>query len=117
MWVSHHQMFTLIGRANSTFLLLNVIFLLPVAFVPFPTALVAQHIQEPERRTVAVLLYGAVSVLIALMFNVLWAYASARDLAAQGAHAGTDRAGGCAASGSARSSTSRRRSLHSSTRS
>jgi uncharacterized membrane protein len=67
-----------------TFLYLNVIFLLPVAFIPYPTALVAQHIQEPDGRTVAVLLYGATSVAIALMFNVLWAYASARDLVRAG---------------------------------
>jgi uncharacterized membrane protein len=80
IWVSHHQMFTVIGRVTPTFLYLNVIFLLPVAFVPYPTALVAQHIQEPDGRTVAVLLYGATSVAVALMFNVLWAYASARDL-------------------------------------
>jgi uncharacterized membrane protein len=84
MWVSHHQMFTLITRTTPTFLYLNVLFLLPVAFVPYPTALVAQHILEPDARTVAVLIYGAVSVLIALMFNVLWAYASTRDLLREG---------------------------------
>jgi uncharacterized membrane protein len=84
IWVSHHQMFELITHVTPTFLYLNVIFLLPVAFVPFPTALVAQHINDPDGRTVAVLLYGATSVLIALMFNVLWAYASARNLGAAG---------------------------------
>ena len=73
MWVSHHQMFTIIRRTTPTFLFLNVIFLLPVAFVPYPTALVAQHILDPEGRTTAVLIYGTVSVVIALMFNVLWA--------------------------------------------
>lgn len=84
IWVSHHQMFALITRTTPTFLYLNVIFLLPVAFVPYPTALVAQHIQEPDGRTVAVLLYGATSVLIALMFNVLWTYASRRNLVREG---------------------------------
>jgi len=39
---------------------------------------------EPDSRTVAVLLYGATSVLIALMFNVLWSYASARNLVREG---------------------------------
>jgi uncharacterized membrane protein len=85
MWVSHHQMFAVITRTTPTFLYLNVIFLLPVAFVPYPTALVAQHIQEPDARTVAVLVYGAVSVLVALMFNVLWTYASARNLVRESA--------------------------------
>src|SRR4051812_27561157 len=84
MWVSHHQMFTIIRRTTPTFLFLNVLFLLPVAFVPYPTALVATHIQEPQGRTTAVLVYGAVSVLIALMFNVLWAYAFRRGLVVPG---------------------------------
>lgn len=76
-------MFTIIRRTTPTFLFLNVIFLLPVAFVPFPTALVAQHILDPDGRTTAVLIYGAVSVVIALMFNVLWWYAYRRGLIAE----------------------------------
>jgi TMEM175 potassium channel family protein len=83
MWVSHHGMFTLIARTTPTFLFLNVLLLLPVAFIPYTTALVAQHIQEPDARTIAVLAYGGVSVAIALMFNVLWAYAYRRGLLAR----------------------------------
>ena len=90
MWVSHHQMFTIIRRTTPTFLFLNVLFLLPVAFVPYPTALVATHIQEPQGRTTAVLVYGALSVAIAVMFNVLWAYAFRNGLVVQGQ--GADRA-------------------------
>jgi uncharacterized membrane protein len=84
IWVSHHQMFTIIRRTTPTFLFLNVLFLLPVAFVPYPTALVADHILEPQGQTTAVLVYGAVSVLIALMFNVLWAYAFRNGLIVNG---------------------------------
>jgi uncharacterized membrane protein len=90
MWVSHHQMFTIIRRTTTTFLFLNVLFLLPVAFVPYPTALVAGHILEPGARTTAVLVYGAVSVVIAVMFNVLWAYAFRNGLVVTGR--GADRA-------------------------
>ena len=87
IWVSHHQMFAIIHRTTPTFLFLNVVFLLPVAFIPYPTALVAQHIQEPGNATVAVVLYGAVSTAVALMFNVLWAYAIRASLVARGAAA------------------------------
>ncbi len=87
MWVSHHQMFAIIRRTTPTFLFLNVLFLLPVAFIPYPTAVVAQHILEPEGRTVAVLLYGAVSTVVALMFNVLFTYAIRANLVARGAAA------------------------------
>jgi uncharacterized membrane protein len=84
MWVSHHQMFTIIRRTTTTFLFLNVLFLLPVAFVPYPTALVAGHIQEEQGRTTAVLVYGALSIVIAVMFNVLWAYAFRNGLVVRG---------------------------------
>jgi uncharacterized membrane protein len=87
MWVSHHQMFTIIRRTTTTFLFLNVLFLLPVAFVPYPTALVAGHILEEGARTTAVLVYGGVSVVIAVMFNVLWAYAFRNGLVAMSAGA------------------------------
>jgi uncharacterized membrane protein len=90
MWVSHHQMFTIIGRTTPTFLFLNVLFLLPVAFVPYPTALVAAHILDENARTTAVLVYGGVSVVIAVMFNVLWAYAFRNGLVVSGR--GADRA-------------------------
>jgi uncharacterized membrane protein len=87
IWVSHHQMFAIIHRTTPTFLFLNVLFLLPVAFIPYPTAVVAQHIQEPGSGTVAVVLYGAVSTTVALMFNVLWAYAIRANLVGRGAAA------------------------------
>jgi uncharacterized membrane protein len=58
--------------------------------VPYPTSLVASHILEPATRTTAVLVYGAVSVVIALMFNVLWAYAFRNNLVVRGP--GADRA-------------------------
>ncbi|TMC64505.1 MAG: DUF1211 domain-containing protein [Chloroflexi bacterium] len=90
IWVSHHQMFRIIRRTTTTFLFLNVLFLLPVAFVPYPTALVAGHILEPGTRLTAVLVYGAVSVAIAAMFNVLWAYAFRNGLVTSGP--GADRA-------------------------
>ena len=82
IWVSHHQMFAIIHRTTPTFLFLNVLFLLPVAFIPYPTAVVAQHILESGDGTVAVLLYGATSTLVAVMFNVLWAYAFRQNLIA-----------------------------------
>jgi uncharacterized membrane protein len=44
MWVQHHRLFTLIRRSNSTFAMINVIFLMFIAFVPFPTAVLAQRL-------------------------------------------------------------------------
>jgi uncharacterized membrane protein len=79
LWINHHRMFKLIRRTDHTFLILNTMFLLVVAFVPFPTALVAEYIRVPTERTVAAVTYGLTGLSLAVMFNVLWRYAASRD--------------------------------------
>ena len=75
MWVNHHSMFQLIRRTDRYFLLLSVFFLMCIAFLPFPTALVAEYLPEPKGRRVAVAAYSATFVLIALAYNSVWWYA------------------------------------------
>jgi uncharacterized membrane protein len=77
IWVNHHHMFKLIARTNHTFLVLNVLFVMTIATLPWPTALVAAHLRDPDGRTVATLVYGGTMTAIAIMFNVVWRYASA----------------------------------------
>ena len=80
IWANHHNVMNQIGHANRTFLMLTILFLMVVAFVPFPTRLVAEHIGDPivaNART-AVVVYGITFTLTAVMFNVLWFYASRR---------------------------------------
>jgi uncharacterized membrane protein len=84
MWVNHHHMFRLIERTNHAFLMINVVFLMTIAFLPWPTALVARYLREPENRTAATFTYGATMFAIAIMFNVVWWYASTRNLVAPG---------------------------------
>jgi uncharacterized membrane protein len=76
IWMNHHQMFKMIVRTTPQFLMLNVIFLLTIAFLPFPTALVAEHLRDPASRSTAAFTYGACMVAIAVMFNVVWIYAA-----------------------------------------
>ena len=79
MWEQHHRLFTLIGRSNSTFAMINVVFLLFVAFVPFPTAVLAQRLGNGVDALGATLLYGGTMVAIAIMFNAIWRYAAGRE--------------------------------------
>lgn len=78
MWVQHHRLFTVIRRSNSTFAMINVIFLMFIAFVPFPTAVLAQRIGSGVDAVTATLLYGGTMIGTAVMFNVIWRYASSR---------------------------------------
>ncbi len=46
-----------------------------VSFLPFPTKLVAQHLQKPGE-SAAVYAYAATFVVMAVIYNVWWRYAS-----------------------------------------
>jgi uncharacterized membrane protein len=55
---------------------LNLILLLPVTVLPWPTALLAEYTHEGTvgDRRVAVLVYGVTSSAMAASFNLLWRY-------------------------------------------
>ncbi len=74
MWVNHHRIFAYIKRIDNVFLFLNGFLLMLVAFVPFPTQVLAGHIQHRYAVT-ATAFYTGTYVLIALAFNALWHYA------------------------------------------
>src|SRR5947208_14752933 len=44
MWVQHHRLFTVIGRSNPTFAMINIVFLMFISFVPFLTQILAQRL-------------------------------------------------------------------------
>ena len=75
MWVNHHTLMVQIERADRRFLLATVGLLMCIAFVPFPTRLVAEHIRA-EGAQDAALAYGFTMVATAVMFSVTWFYAS-----------------------------------------
>jgi len=75
MWINHHRLFTHIARADDVLLILNLLLLLGVIVVPFPTAVLATHLGETDQRA-ALILYNATYVFIAVVFNLLWRYAS-----------------------------------------
>ena len=77
MWMNHHQMFRDIERTDHTLTVLNLLLLMGVAFVPFPTALVAQYLREDsEQRLAATLAFGGTFTVLAVIFNLLWLHAS-----------------------------------------
>ncbi|MDQ6660862.1 MAG: TMEM175 family protein [Chloroflexota bacterium] len=78
MWINHRRLFTHIKRADNTLLVLNLLLLLMIVLVPFPTALIAQYIVYPDQN-LAALVYSGTFVLIAVFFNLLWYYASYKN--------------------------------------
>jgi len=75
IWINHHTVMHQIAHVDRTFLTLSVLFLAVIAFIPFPTRLLAQHIQDDGAQAAA-LLYGSTLTLTAVFFNVIWRYAA-----------------------------------------
>jgi uncharacterized membrane protein len=75
IWSNHHTVMGQLGRVNRTFLMLNVFLLLCVAFVPFPTRLIAENLRDRSNLEPAALAYGATMTVMAVCYISLWLYA------------------------------------------
>ena len=73
-WVTHHQAYRLIGRYDPPLIWLNLMLLMFVAFLPFPTAVLGEHVGSPA----AAALYAISVGLVATASAACWWYASGR---------------------------------------
>jgi TMEM175 potassium channel family protein len=77
MWINHNHLFHDIARTDYTLKILNLLLLMGIAFVPFPTAVLAEYMQEDgDQLATAVVAFGGTFTVLALLFNALWLYAS-----------------------------------------
>jgi uncharacterized membrane protein len=74
IWVNHHEIFERITTVDRPLLFLNLLLLLTVAFLPFPTALLGEYIRKGDNAQVAAAVYGANMTLIGLAFIAIWTY-------------------------------------------
>jgi len=74
MWINHRAVFGVIDRVDRMFLAINVLFLLVIAFLPFPTEVLARHFHHDTKA--AAFFYGLTNVAMAVMFSAVWFYAS-----------------------------------------
>ena len=74
IWINHHHCVSLMARVDRTFLFINLLLLLTVSFMPFPTKLVAQYLQKPDERQ-AVIAYATTMTVMAVIYNIWWRYA------------------------------------------
>jgi uncharacterized membrane protein len=76
--MAHHGLFRRLEYANNTIMRLNLLLLMVVSFLPFPTGLVAHAISDAGAERAAVMFYGTTLLVISLLLYALWA-AAARD--------------------------------------
>jgi uncharacterized membrane protein len=67
-----------LGKVDRTFLMLNILLLMCIAFLPFPTRLVAEHLRDRHDLQPAAFAYGATMTATAICYITLWLYASRR---------------------------------------
>jgi uncharacterized membrane protein len=76
IWVNHHTLLEHCKRVDRRFLYLNLLLLVAVGIVPFPTALVGQYILSDHGATSALIVYGLGGLLIAIAFTGVFLYAT-----------------------------------------
>ena len=89
MWLNHHTMLAQVTRVNRPVLVLNLLLLMGIVALPFPTALIANHLVGGEAHggqdKVATVTYGLLMIAISVAFGGMWLYmaAHARELGAR----------------------------------
>ncbi|HTZ26239.1 MAG TPA: TMEM175 family protein [Streptosporangiaceae bacterium] len=76
MWMNHHVLFGHVRLVDRPLMVLNLLLLMGVVAIPFPTALVAEHLTGPNASggRPAAVVYGLVMVVISLFYNAIWVH-------------------------------------------
>ena len=74
-WLGHNAITEYLERTDAAFVRLNLMLLLVVSFLPFPTRLLADYIGQDSPERVAVTFYGISLLLATTLLMVLWRYA------------------------------------------
>ena len=75
-WANHHYLFKLFRQTNHVLNLLNLLLLLWVCFIPFPTAVLGKFLLNHTNQATAVAFYVLGLLLPALSWFAMWLYAS-----------------------------------------
>jgi uncharacterized membrane protein len=74
IWVNHHGLVDHLKRADRGVLYLNLLVLMTVVFLPFATALLAEHLKSGADEEVAAAVYSAASLAMGVSMGLLWIY-------------------------------------------
>jgi uncharacterized membrane protein len=79
-WVRHTAITHYLHGVDTVFVRLNLLLLLLVSFLPFPTGLVAEHIHDRDAERVAATILGVNLLLVTVVVWTMWGYARSRRL-------------------------------------
>lgn len=75
VWLVHTVITEYLARATSVLIRVNLLLLMLVSLLPFPTRLLGEYIGADEPERVAVTIYGTNLFLVAALVSLLWRYA------------------------------------------
>ncbi len=70
-WIGHHRRFRLILRYDANLILLNLLLLMVVAFIPFPTSIISEYGNQT-----ATIFYALTVTVAGLLSAAIWLYSS-----------------------------------------
>jgi uncharacterized membrane protein len=74
-WVAHTAITHYLDRIDTMLVRLNLVLLLLVSLLPFPTGLVGRYIGDQDAERVATTILGVNLLLVALLVSTMWRYA------------------------------------------
>ena len=75
VWVAHTIITECLVRATPVLIRLNLLLLMVVSFLPFPTKLLAEYVGEDRPERIAATIYGLNLLLTAVLVSAVWRYA------------------------------------------
>ena len=84
-WISHTNFFQIIGKVDRVLLWLNSLFLMFLALIPFPTAIISEHPLQP----LAAALYGGTMFFTSILFLLMISYSMRTNVEMEKSHRST----------------------------
>ena len=70
-WMAHHRKYGYIKRYDNRLMLLNLLLLMVIAFIPFPSSVLSRYSSRP-----ATIFYALTMLLAGVLLTLMWWYAS-----------------------------------------
>jgi len=75
VWINHHTIFRNLRAVDRTIQFINLVLLMTVVLLPYPTALLGRYLNSGQNWSVAVAFYAVVMTLMSVAFQALVAWA------------------------------------------
>jgi uncharacterized membrane protein len=76
IWVNHHAVFATVDSVDRTLLFKNLLLLLTVSFIAFPTAVMAEYLRAESGENLAAALYAGWFFVMGIAFRQIWPHAA-----------------------------------------